>query len=193
MYPYFFGYLLVASLQTLVLPLLLFDSVSYLYSWLVSQALLTCALIVLELCALVLRDLNGIASASRRYLKICLGIATVGFSLLLPIEKTPHGAVTTFMVIDRALVTSLLIFMLRLTAFLVYYANPINRNLVVYSMGYAVYFSAKASGLVAKNITHEWGRLLDVVVVAASTISTLFWLVGLSRQGEENTLVIGHL
>ena len=60
------------------------------------------------------------------------------------------------------------------------------------SIGYAVYFLAKASGLLAKNITHGWGRPLDVVVVAAYTASMLFWLVGLSRQGEEKTLVIGH-
>ena len=133
-----------------------------------------------------------IASASRRYLKICLGIATVGFSLLLPIEKTPHGAVTTFMVIDRALVTSLLIFMLRLTAFLVYYPVPINRNLVVYSIGYAIYFMAKASSLLTLNMSYTWVRQFGIVVVVASTVSMLFWLAGLSRRGEEKTLVIGH-
>src|SRR5258708_39274129 len=110
-YPCFFGYLLVASLQALVLGFLSVNSPSYIYPWLITQALLTCfcALIVLELYGLVLRDLTGIASASRRYLKLCLGLAIVGSLLLLLIEKTPHGVVTTFMIIDRALVTSLLI------------------------------------------------------------------------------------
>src|SRR5437016_9808025 len=92
MYPCFFGYLLMACLQTLLLPFLPYDSASYRYSWLITQALLTCfcALIVLELYTLVLRDLTGIASASRRYLKICLGIAIVGSLLLLLVEQTPH-------------------------------------------------------------------------------------------------------
>ena len=72
---------------------------------------------------------------SRRYLKICLGVAILGSLLLLPLEKTPHSVVKTFLIIDRALVTSLLIFVSMLTAFLVYYAIPFNRNLVVYSMG----------------------------------------------------------
>ena len=47
-YPWFFGYLLIASLQILLSPFLPFDSVNYRYYWLVTQALLTCfcALIV---------------------------------------------------------------------------------------------------------------------------------------------------
>jgi len=41
-YPCFFGYLLVASLQALVLSFLSVNSPSYFYPWLITQALLTC-------------------------------------------------------------------------------------------------------------------------------------------------------
>ncbi len=193
-YPCFFGYLLVASLQALVLSFLSVDSPSYFYPWLITQALLTFfgVLIVLELYTLVLRDLPGIATASRRYLKICLGLAIVGSLVLLQLEQTPHTLITTFMVIDRVLVTSLLIFVLMLTAFLVYYPVPINRNLVVYSIGYAIYFMAKSSSLLTLNMSYTWVRQFGIVVVIASTVSMLFWLVGLNRQGEERPLVIGH-
>jgi hypothetical protein len=193
-YPWFFAYLVIAFVQTLVSPFIPFDSVIYRYYWLATQALLTCfcALIVLELYGLVLRDLKGFAGAFRRYFKICLGIAILGSLLLLRIEKTPRGVVSTFLTIDQALVTSLLIFLILLTAFLAYYPVPINRNLVVYSMGYAVYFMAKASGLLTMNVTQAWARQVGVVVAAASMISMLFWLVGLSREGEEKTLAIGH-
>jgi hypothetical protein len=100
--------------------------------------------------------------------------------------------VTTFMVIDRALVTSMLIFVLMLTGFVVYYPIPINRNLIVYSSGYAVYFIAKASGLLLLNINYSWLRQFGLVVVTASTIAMLFWLLGLRLAGEEKTLIIGH-
>ena len=193
-YPYFFGYLLVACLQALLLGFLSVSSPSYVYPWLITQALLTCfcALIVLELYTLVLSDLTGIASAFRRYIKICLGLAIVGSLLLLVLEQTPHTVVSTFTVIDRAMLTSLLFFVIMLTAFLVYYPVSINRNLVVYSIGYAVYFMAKASGLLFLNMSYSWVRQFGIVVVIASTVSMLFWLVGLSRRGEEKTLVIGH-
>ena len=193
-YPWFFAYLLLASLQTLLLPFVRFDSVIYNYYWLVTQALLTffCALIVLELYGLVLRDLTGLASASRRYFKFCLGLAMLVSLLLLLVEKIPHDRFNIFMVIDRTIVTGLLIFVLLLTAFLVYYPIPINRNLVVYSTGYALYFLAKASVLLAANITYSWYRQFSMVEVGASTVAMLFWLIGLSRQGEKKTLVIGH-
>ena len=53
------------SPQALALSFVRFDGAVYLYGLLVTQALLTCfcALIVLELYGLVLRDLTGVASA----------------------------------------------------------------------------------------------------------------------------------
>ncbi len=193
-YPYFFGYLVVASLQGLTLSFLSPSSPSYIYPYLITQALLTCscALVLLELYALVLRDLRGIASTSRRYLKICLGLAILGSLLLLGLEQTPHTRVATFGVIDRALVTSMLFFVLMLTAFLVYYPVPINRNLVVYLIGYTLYFLAKASSLLMLNNNYAWVRQFGFIVVAGSTMSMLFWLVGLRRDGEEMKMTIGH-
>ncbi|HEY6391759.1 MAG TPA: hypothetical protein VIX89_10805 [Bryobacteraceae bacterium] len=193
-YPCFFGYLLVVSVQTVIGPFFSFDSAGYRYWWLVTQALLTffCALIVLEMYALVLRDLTGLASRSRRYLKISMGVAIFGSLLLLLLEKTPHDIFNGYVMIDRVLVTSLLIFVLLLTAFLVYYPIPINRNLVVYSIGYVIYFLPKAGGLLVVNISHAWYRQVGIVTVTASTVSVLLWLVGLSRRGEKKTWVIGH-
>jgi len=193
-YPCFFGYLLVACAQALVFLLVPYDSASYRDWWLITQALLTCfcALIVLELYGLILSDLTGIASFSRLYLKISIGVAILVSLLLLLVEKTPHDRYSGFMVVDRAIVTSLLVFVLLLTAFLVYYPIPINRNLVVYSIGYAVYFLAKAGFLLAVNVSNTGYRLFGIAVITASTVCMLFWLVGLSSRGEEKTLVIGH-
>ena len=88
-----------------------------------TQAPLTCfrSPIALELCRLVLNDLTGLASASRRYIKIWLDVSILGSLLFLPIEKTPHGVVKTFPIVDRAPIASLLILVLMLTGFPVYY------------------------------------------------------------------------
>lgn len=194
-YPCFLGYLLVACLQALIFSFVPYYSASYRYWWLITQALLACfrALIVLELYGLILSDLTGIASRARRYFKISIGIAILISLLLLLVEKTPHNLYSGFMIFDRAIVTGLLVFVLLLTGFLVYYPIPINRNLVVYSIGYAVYFLAKASALLAVNVSNTGYRMFDIVVVTASTVSMLLWLIGLSIRGEEKTLVIGHL
>src|ERR1700676_149499 len=86
----------------------------------------------------------------------------------------------------------MLFFVLMLTAFLVYYPVPVNRNLVVYLIGYTVYFMAKAGGLLILNINYAWLRQVGFIVVAGSTVSMLFWLVGLRRKGEEMKMAIGH-
>jgi len=169
-------------------------SASYRYAWLVSEALLTfsCTLIILELYALIFWDMTGITSTYRRYLNIALGIAILISLLILSLEQAPNGIMSTFQIINRCIFTSLTIFMLRLTAFLVYYPVPLNRNVIVYSIGYIVYFTAKASGLLVFNFSHNWARQVDDVLMAASTVSMAFWLVALSRRGEKKTLVIGH-
>jgi hypothetical protein len=194
-YPYFFGYLLVGCAQGIVFSFYAPDSLDYVYPWMISQALLTCfsALIVLELYGLVLRDLVGLASLLRRYIKICIAFSIVASSLPLWFEQIPHNLTPTFMVIDRAVVSSLLVFVLLLTAFLVYYPIRINRNVVVYSIGYAFYFTAKAAGLFVINVKLSGVRQIGLAVVTACAAASLFWLIGLRHEDEPKKLVIGHL
>src|SRR5271154_6747679 len=76
-YFYFFIYLLLSVTQSVTLLSVPFDSVAYRDCYLITEGLIVCCyvLIVLELYGVVLRDLGGIASASRRYIKITLGLA----------------------------------------------------------------------------------------------------------------------
>jgi hypothetical protein len=121
-----------------------------------------------------------------------MGLAILGYLLLLGLEQTPHTRVAAFAVIDRALVTSMLFFVLMLTAFL-YYPVPVNRNLVVYLIGYTACFMAQAGGLLLLNNNYARVRQGGLIVVAGSIVSMLFWLVGLRREGEEMKTNIGHL
>src|SRR5438477_1481028 len=70
-YVWFFDYLLLALIQTIVLTLIPFNGVLYGDAWIASEAVILCfyALIVLESYATVLRDLPGIARIASRYIK----------------------------------------------------------------------------------------------------------------------------
>src|ERR1700693_6210388 len=74
-YVYFFAYLLLALLQTLLGIFIPYDQPIYVYMWLGSEGLIVCfyVLIVLELYSIVLRDLAGLASVARRYLRVAVG------------------------------------------------------------------------------------------------------------------------
>ena len=137
----------------------------YSHFWVTSESIIACfyALIVIELYQVVLRDLPGIASISRRYIQVTFAISIVVSLLLLPLEQHPRNFVSKFMVIDRAIVFSLVIFILLVSAFLAYFPIRLNRNVVVYSIGYAVYFLTKATALFIRTLGHRVGPQISAV------------------------------
>ena len=193
-YVYFFSYLVLAFLQSVPLPALTYGTVLYGYAWIATEAAIACfyAFIVLECYTSVLRDLGGIASISRRYIKITLGIAIMVALLLLGLERTPKTLFQYFYVLDRAVVSSLLVFVLLITVFLVYYPIPLSRNVIIYSIGYAVYFLTKAAALFVRNVNNQLQPQISALLIGTSTFCLMFWFIGLNRRGETRTMVIGH-
>jgi hypothetical protein len=193
-YKYFFGYLLLALLQTVILASVPFGTLLYRDAWVTTEGLIACfyALIVLELYNVLLSDLAGIATLSRRYIKVALGLAIFVSLLLLGLEKAPIGMVGHFFIFERAIVSSLLFFVFLIMGFLAYYPVPINRNAMAYAGGYAIYFMTKAAAIFVWNVGFYWTRQVSTVLEVVSTICLMFWLVALSPRGETKTVVIGH-
>ena len=193
-YVFFFSYLILDFLQSVPLPAMTYGTELYGYAWLVMEGIIGCfyALIVLECYSSVLRDLTGIASISKRFIKVTLGVSIVLAFLLLGLERTPRTLFGYFYALDRAVVCSLLLFVLLITFFLVYYPVPLSRNVIIYSVGYAVYFLTKATALFARNVSNEWQPQISAVLLAVSTACLMFWWLTLSRRGQTKTVVIGH-
>lgn len=194
-YKYFFGYLLLALLQTALLSFAPFSSVLYLNVWMVTEGLIVCsyALIVLENYSNILGGVAGIASVARRYIKVTLALAVLVSLLLMVIERTPASVPQYFVVCERVLVSSLLVFVLSSLVFLLYYPIALNRNVVIYSIGFAVYLLSKAAALFIANLGFRgWDREINGACVGASTACLLLWLFTLNRRGERKTVVVGH-
>jgi hypothetical protein len=194
-YVWFFVYLLLALLQTAVLGLVPLSRHAYVLAWEITEGLIVSsyALIVLEAYSLLLRNLTGIASVSRRYIKVTLAAGVVAGLSLTALEKTPKSIFNYFLICDRVMISSLVFFVLLSTIFLAYYPVPLNRNVVAYSIGYAIYFLTKATVLLIANMgSRWWQRGIDSVLIGTSTACLLFWLYALNRQGETKTVVVGH-
>jgi hypothetical protein len=193
-YPFFFSYLLAELLQTVFGAAIPYKAHVYRYFWMASEGIIACCytLIVVELYRVVLRDLPGIATISRRYITITVAIATVGSLFLLRLEEDPRNYVSTFLVIERAIVVSLVIFILLVSAFLAYYPIPLNRNVVIYSIGYAVYFLTKATALLVRTLGHHVSPQISTILLVVSSACLLFWALTLNRQGETRAVVVGH-
>ena len=166
-YPYFFSYLVAQLLQVLILSAVPFRGSAYPYIWVGTEAMIVCfsVLIVVELYRVIFRDLPGIASVSRRYMKITVAVGILVSLFLFRFEETPANYVSTFLVIERGIDFSLVLFILLVSAFLTYYPVSLNRNVVVYSIGYAFYFLIKATALFVRTMGHYVAPQISTILM----------------------------
>jgi hypothetical protein len=193
-YFYFLCYLVVELLQLLVPVFVSLDARMYRDLYVATQALVICfsTLVVLELYSVVFRGLPGIGNVSRRYIKLILVLAVLLSLLPLGLETTPSTVTGYLFVFQRPIMTSLLIFILSLTGFLVYYPVPLGRNVLAYLIGYAVYFIANATTIFIRNLGHYWSRPLSDVQMLVYFSCLVFWAFALNRSGETKRMVLGH-
>src|SRR5581483_5260494 len=195
-YNFFYIYLLLEVTQGVALSFVVpFNSLLYRDVYVVSEIVVLCSyvFVVLELYSIILRDLEGIASIAKRYIKITMAFA-IGLSLLpLKIEKTPTALTDYLFLFERPLMSSLFVFILLLAAFLVYYPIPIGRNVTIYLIGYAVFFMGQTvSILFFNNLGRVSNRWLSGAMMSISVLCLIFWNLGLSLRGEQKLVVTGY-
>ena len=78
-----------------------------------------------------------------------------------------------------------------MSIFLLYYPVRLGRNVVFYSIGYAVYFLTKATALFMRTLGHYVAPQIGTVLLSFPRRVCYFGL-SLNRQGEILTVVIGH-
>jgi len=193
-YVWFFGYLVVELAQILVPIVIPIGSQMYRNAFTAVEALSVCCyvLVVLELYSIILGGLAGIATWSRRYIKVTLAVAIVASLLALGLEKPPDTVTGYLFSFERAVILSLALFLLLLGTFLVYYPVPLNRNVLVYLTGYAVLFLPRCAITILNNMGYHLNRLWGSLLMGVDVLCLLFWVAGLSRQGETRTVVLGH-
>lgn len=172
---------------------------TYFYTFVTVEAILSAVqiLVVAELFALVVRNYPGIARTGKYFLWMALGLAVV-VSLLLgaandPSNPTQFPILQHYFLAARVIAFTLLAFLGLTLAFLFWFPIPLSRNVVVYTIGFSVYFACRA-------LTRLAGTLVGAdQIVLLSTISLsillgclLFWVVSLTRTGESVSVTVGH-
>jgi len=193
-YVWFFAYLLLELLQILVPFVVPVNTLLYRDVFVSSEILVVCGyvLVVLELYSIILRGLVGIASLSRKYIKITLGIAIVASLLVLRLEKSQDTLTGYLFIFERTVVLSLAFFLLLIALFLAYYPVPLTRNAIVYLVGYAALFLAHATALFINNLGYYLDRLWGDSLMVVYALCIAFWLFNLNERGERRTVVLGH-
>ncbi len=133
---------------------------------------------------------------------------TVGYILLaagsIPViwiftEKsnaTKSPILFAYLTFEQTLNATMAIFLILISCFMAWFPVPLRRNVVIYITGYIVWaLSRVASNQLVKS------ALGNASVAAAANLAEsllilgclLYWLLGLQKEGESRTTIVGHL
>ena len=180
-------------------PYVPFGNNVYAWGWLLTTPVLWVLhiLVVLELYSLVFRNYRGIASMGRWATFAGLGIAILLSSLTLPADLSragePFPILRAFVAVTRGVDSSLVLFLLFISAFLTWFPVPLCRNVVLYSMVYAVYFITTSLAELLRNLSGSaaWG-LTSILLAGADLVCLAVWILFLNREGESKRVVVRH-
>lgn len=200
LYRFFFAYLICDLVLSLVLSQLSPKTFLYGLIFILSQPVFwfLYILITLELYTLVLGSLTGIATLGKRFVQFALAFAISGAALstwLLDLKTSPRSSPIlqyTF-VLNRAVATSVVIFLFVIVCFLVWFPVRLNRNVVAYCAGYFVYFLSKSFVLLTHNLLGPAStRTLSTIMLGICCLCLLFWTLVLRGEAEKTSVVSGH-
>ena len=203
-YRAFSGYLLFTVLQGVLLAVLPwaasltrgrpsrpFATNAYAYTWFATTPVMWVlyVLVVLELFSLILQNFKGIASLGRWVmlggLAVAVALSTLTLSVDLSNADEKFRILRVFLVVDRGVASSLVIFLLILAGFLTWYPVPLNRNVVLHCIVYAGYFLSVSLGMLLRNLNGSAVSLpVNIALSSVTLVCLLAWIGFLDRAGE---------
>ncbi len=151
----------------------------------------------------MLTKLPGILRISRRVLNVTFLVAIVLALLTAQAEYFGPGraeatnsirrALVIVFVSERVIAMAALLVLLSMLAFVLWFPVSMPRNLVVFSVGFVVYFAAKTALLLARSYLSPdsatlFSNILDIVLGACLAC----WLLFINAEGETAVVTVGH-
>ena len=97
------------------------------------------------------------------------------------------------LVMNRAICTAALIALLAILCFILWFPVVMPKNLAVFSIGFAVYFSATAASWLTWSLgLHTNVQIFDAINMLILSLCYLYWAVFISAQGELLPVRMGH-
>ena len=196
-YRFFFVFLIFGTFRSLILLPFNVRSATYGIIYLLTAPMLWVfyILVVLELYSLVLKNYSGIYSLGRwtLYGALLFSVAVSLVTLILSWGNEKYWLLFWCTTVERGVVFSLVIFLLLILLFLSQYPVALNRNILVHSVVYTVFFLGISMTILIRNVVgHELMRTLNNVVLALSAACYLAWIFFLTRAGESRVMTLRH-
>lgn len=190
-YRVFFAYLLFSACRSGVLLALDVRSGAYMKFWIVSQPVLWVfyVLLVLELYSLILDSHRGLYTLGRWAMYGALALALISslISLAPPANDPLRQSewIAFYALVARGLLFSLVVFLALIMLFLSRYPVVLNRNVIVHSLVYSVFFlSSSLAFLLRSMFGYQMTHSSNTLLTGISAACVLAWSFFLTAEGE---------
>jgi hypothetical protein len=194
-----FFYLLVYALQFTVTAIVPIRTTLYgnLYMLGESTNVILSILVVVELVGLTLASHPALAVFGRKTVAYTMGlaalIATGGVMLDSTVLPGKSRFMQRFVTAERTMDFTILMFLLFITAFMMWFPVKVRRNIMLYIVGFVVFYLSRTFGLLMINLLPLASlSAVNTVFTCFSLCCLIAWLVGLRREGEDTTTIVGH-
>lgn len=171
---------------------------SYAHFYFVTQPVIWTIYIwmTLEVFRGALGSYRALYTLSRQALTGCMVVAllvataTLGLDFRRP--GSPYPILELFLLVERTVAVSLLVFVFALMALLTWFPVPLNRNSLAHAVVFTFFFSAKTAMLFSRNLFGPaFTRTGNMLLLAAILISLLLWRILLVRAGSASMVHSG--
>lgn len=201
-YQLLFCYLVLDFVSSILGVLIPHDITAYGYYYIAAQTLKigVAAFVVMEIYALALEATPALAQFGRNSVGyIVAGAALFPFALLW-IDRSaytgPHPFIRAFFLFEQTTDGTMAVFLLLISMFIAWFPVKLRSNVIVYIVGFIVWWLSRFVSVhfINRQFTNEHTRVaFNTAQIMVETGCLLLWLIGMKRQGEGRTAVVGHL
>jgi hypothetical protein len=190
---------LLTSLGSFLIP---YRTKYYAHYYFSAQTLMIvmAAFILVEIYALALERTPALARFLRSTVGYILGIAALTPLLWLYANGSASSQIHPYLKADllfeQTMDATMAIFLIIISIFMTWFPVRLRRNVIVYISGFIVWSLSRSA---AVHLAREWTgnkqamMAINMAQMCVAMGCLLFWLLGLRREGEARTAVVGHL
>lgn len=198
-YPFLFAYFLVETGGSIVLTQMPYRSNSYALTYMALRSVvhIVTILVVFEMYRVALARHAGLAGFGRAsilaVILVTLLVAAAGAVLDKDILSGQSALVHRFFTLERTLDLVILAFLLIMAGFLTWFPVELSRNTAFSMGGFLAFYFTRAAGLLAANLLPRASlTAVSNVLLGASLLILLAWIVLLRSERPDTEPVTGH-
>jgi hypothetical protein len=200
-YKLFFCYLAWDFLASVIGRSLTYNTDSYGYFYIGAQTLkiVIAAFMLAEIYSLAMEKTPALARFGRTAVGYILVAAALIPAVGLMIDRSDSAAypyLRAFYLFEQTMDATMAIFLILISVFMAWFPVQLRRNVIVYIFGFILWWlehagAAHSVNQFPKNLVAI--RVISAIQMCVSVGCLIFWLIGLRREGESKTAVVGHL